>query len=438
MHDADRFAKGLSVAARLFGRAMVVIACIQLPSVVAQNAAPEAAPPTAFQPGDISIGEPIALPFAPLAAAPGGGAAVAPPPATAPIAVPGWLGMAVAESTTPGRWTIVELVPSGPAAAAGIASGDDLRGVNGRPLASADDVSAALTAITAGQQVRLSVARGERVSDIEVIALPRPAAPAAGQAAMIAPPATAAVLPPSGPAAGPGWQASAAPPAAAVPAPDGVATVSVLTNAPSRPAMTASAPLGASAASSASAPLTASAASSASAAAAAPRGRTALGVRTVPIDRDIQERFRLPQPAGAFVIGVVGDLPASKAGIPPGSVIVSLADRPVRSPQDLTQLVASGPTDRPLPLHYVLPGGAEKKAEVVLQALERPLEQALVGESELQPVSSAPTLQPSPAARTSRRPESPAEADATELRREVGRLRALLEAVERRLERLGR
>ena len=414
------------MAARLFGRAMVVIACIQLPGVVAQNAAPEAAPPTAFQPGDISIGEPIALPFAPLAAAPAGGAAVAPPPATAPIAVPGWLGMAVAESTTPGRWTIVELVPSGPAAAAGIASGDDLRGVNGRPLASADDVSAALTAITAGQQVRLSVARGERVSDIEVIALPRPAAPAAGQAAMIAPPATAAVLPPGGPAAGPGWQASAAPPAAAVPAPDGVATVSVLTNAPSRPAMTASAPL------------TASAASSASAAAAAPRGRTALGVRTVPIDRDIQERFRLPQPAGAFVIGVVGDLPASKAGIPPGSVIVSLADRPVRSPQDLTQLVASGPTDRPLPLHYVLPGGAEKKAEVVLQALERPLEQALVGESELQPVSSAPTLQPSPAARTSRRPESPAEADATELRREVGRLRALLEAVERRLERLGR
>ena len=185
MHDADRFAKGLSVAARLFGRAMVVIACIQLPGVVAQNAAPEAAPPTAFQPGDISIGEPIALPFAPLAAAPGGGAAVAPPPATAPIAVPGWLGMAVAESTTPGRWTIVELVPSGPAAAAGIASGDDLRGVNGRPLASADDVSAALTAITAGQQVRLSVARGERVSDIEVIALPRPAAPAAGQALRI-------------------------------------------------------------------------------------------------------------------------------------------------------------------------------------------------------------------------------------------------------------
>lgn len=428
MQDRERWLNGLSTTVGLMGRTGLIAACLRLPFVAAQDAPRDAAAPPAatFQAGDISIGEPIALPVAPPAAAPGG-TRFAPPPTTSPIAVPGWLGMAVAESTTPGRWTIVELVPSGPAAAAGIASGDDLRGVNGRPLASADDVSEALTAITAGQQVRLSVARGERVSDIDIIALPRPAAVAAAAAAsptaMIAPPATAAALPPDAPAASPGWQASTAPPAAAVPAADGVATVSVLTNAPSRAPVTASAPR------IPAAPVATPASS---------RGRTALGVRTVPIDRDIQERFRLPQPVGAYVIGVVGDLPASKAGIPPGSVIVSLADRPVRSPQDLTQLVASGPTDRPLPIHYVLPGGAEKKAEVVLQSLERPLEQALVDEPALQSAASAPALQPSPAARTSRRPESPRDADATELRREVGRLRAMLEAVERRLERIGR
>jgi hypothetical protein len=134
---------------------------------------------------------------------------------------------------------------------------------------------------------------------------------------------------------------------------------------------------------------------------------------------------------------VVGDLPASKAGIPPGSVIVSLADRPVRSPQELTQLVAAGPTNRPLPLHYVLPGGAEKRADVVLQSLELPLEQALVGEPSLQP-SAAPVLEQSPGVRTSRRPESGGSGEAGELRREVGRLRMLLEAVEKRLERIGR
>jgi hypothetical protein len=151
----------------------------------------------------------------------------------------------------------------------------------------------------------------------------------------------------------------------------------------------------------------------------------------------MQERFRLPAQAGAYVIGVVGDLPASKAGIPPGSVIVSLADRPVRSPQELTQLVAAGPTNRPLPLHYVLPGGMEKRADVVLQSLELPLEQALVGEPSLQP-SAAPVLEQSPEVRTSRRPESGGGGDAGELRREVGRLRMLLEAVEQRLDRIGR
>ena len=134
---------------------------------------------------------------------------------------------------------------------------------------------------------------------------------------------------------------------------------------------------------------------------------------------------------------MVGDLPASKAGIPPGSVIVSLADRPVRSPQELTQLVAAGPINRPLPLHYVLPGGAEKRADVVLQSLELPLEQALVGEPSLQP-SATPVLERNPEVRTSRRPESGGDGEAGELRREVGRLRMLLEAVEQRLDRIAR
>jgi len=327
--------------------------------------------------------------------------------------------MSVAESAAPGRWTIVELVPSGPAAAAGIVMGDELRGVNGRPLASADDVSEALTAITAGQQVRLSVAHADRVSDVDIVALPRPGT-TAGTATPDIPAAPAATLAtittpaPSSPAADRGWQSSVGPAATvAVPAPNGVATVSVLTNPPI-PTAPSVAP-----------------------SVAPSRGRTALGVRTLPIDRDIQERFRLPAQAGAYVIGVVGDLPASKAGIPPGSVIVSLADRPVRSPQELTQLVAAGPTNRPLPLHYVLPGGAEKRADVVLQSLELPLEQALVGEPSLQP-SAAPVLEPSPEVRTSRRPESGGGGDAGELRREVGRLRMLLEAVEQRLDRIGR
>lgn len=391
---------------------------------------PGGQPPSAFQPGDISIGEPIALPFAQPAAAPSGLQAV-PPAGPVGAAVPGWLGMSVAESTVPGRWTIVEVSPGGPAAAAGIAIGDELRGVGGRPLASGDDVSEVLTAIAAGQRVRLSVARADRVGDMDVLAMPRPTTTPAAQAAST----TAGVSPGAVPHA-PAWQSSPdAPRVPATAAPDGVATVSVLTNPPAAASPSASpspppgpAPPSVEPAAVRAQPMAAGTGS--------PRGRTALGVRTVPIDRSIQERFQLPQAAGAYVIGVVGELPAAKAGIPPGSVIVSLADRPVRSPQDLTQLVAGGPTDRPLPLRYVLPGGTEKQAEVVLQSLERPLEEALVGPPLLEPAQ-APQLEPGPRAATTRRPLAAGDANTGELRRDLMRIRELLEAVERRLELLG-
>ena len=434
MQDVGVSLKGFGVSSRHdAGVAAVVASMVVLVAhaCLAADPQPVSPPPAEFQPGDISIGEPIALPFAQPAATPPSGVQAAAPSASATAATPGWLGMSVAESAAPGRWAIVELVPAGPAAGAGIVMGDELRGVNGRPLASADDVSEAFTAITTGQRVRLSVARADRVSDVDVVALPRPVT-AAGTAtttiaaATNAPPATAVTPTPGSSTSDRGWQSSAAPVgAAAVPAPNGVATVSVLTNPP----------LAAPATAPAAAP--AGAASVSSTATPSARGRTALGVRTVPIDRGIQERFRLPQQSGAYVIGVVGDLPASKAGIPPGSVIVSLADRPVRSPQELTQLVAAGPTNRPLPLLYVLPGGTEKRADVVLQSLEQPLEHALIGEPPLQP-SAAPVLEQNPEFRTSRRPESQVGGEAGELRREVSRLRILLEGVEQRLERIGR
>ena len=129
-------------------------------------------------------------------------------------------------------------------------------------------------------------------------------------------------------------------------------------------------------------------------------GRPALGVRTVPVDTSMQSRFRLPDPSGAFVIGVVHDLPASRAGVPPGSVIVAINERPVGSPQDLSQLVSHGPVGIPVSLTYVLPGGEAKRAEVVLQPLEAPLERALVGEpvgGEATPLTGTPLLEPTPA-----------------------------------------
>ncbi len=100
------------------------------------------------------------------------------------------------------------------------------------------------------------------------------------------------------------------------------------------------------------------------------RGKTALGVRTVPVDPVVQARYSLPEPIGALVVGLVEDLPASRAGLPTGSVIVAFDRQPVRSPMELTKLVSEGPTDRPVKLEYILPGGESRAADVSLVSVD--------------------------------------------------------------------
>jgi hypothetical protein len=165
-----------------------------------------------------------------------------------------------------------------------------------------------------------------------------------------------------------------------------------------------------------------------------PAGRTALGVRTIPVDSNVQSRFHLTDKRGAFVIGVVHDLPASKAGVPPGSVIVAINQQPVGSPQELTRLVAGGPVGRPVSLHYVLPGGESKEAAVVLQPLDSPLERVLVGgEAGVEPHRQ----QPEPS--LSRRPAPAAvPAESTGGPNPLVRLEAMLRRINGRLEQIER
>jgi len=442
-------------------------ACLALLGVVASGrslGAADHAQAQPFVPGEISIGEPIVLP--PNPAPP---AAIA-SPATPPGAVPGngWLGIVVAESRTPGRWVVAEVAPGSPAAAAGIRASDDVRAINGTRLESADDVSQSLTALAPGQAVSVAIARDESVADVRMTAVPRPT-PAAARGWQAAPGETAPSMPDRSDFAG------AASPPAAVAVPPGFSATDPMT-APS--AAATSVPPAQSAASVMVPPAVATpdrlAAPSAFAAAPASgfmpaatagvpgptappppvayelppphpasggRGRTALGVRTVPIDAETRSRFRLPALSGAYVIGVVQDLPAARAGVPPGSVIVALDARPVGSPDDLTRMVTSGPVGRPVSLEYVLPGGAAKKAEVVLQPLELPLERALLG-TDPAAASSVPALLPSPAPGGASpaaeafpyRANRPADAAALEVaREELRRLRARLDALERDL-----
>lgn len=463
MHDARSPA---AVLCRTWAICLAVLAAVE--SGRAPWAADDGAAPP-FVPGEISIGEPIVLPPNQVpAAAP---AAVA-TPAVPAGAVPGngWLGIVVAESRTPGRWVVAEVTPGSPAAEAGIHAGDDVRAINGTLLRNADDVSQSLTAIAPGQAVSVAIARDESVADVRMTAVPRPV-PAAGRGWQAAPgdpapsdgsrfampeaPPTApplpptvtvpapvaASVPPSQPAASVMVPTEFAAPAASVP--DRPAAPSAFAAAPAAGFMPSTAAVSpARAAPPAFAPPSAAPrAFPAATPAPAGRGRTALGVRTVPIDAGTQSRFRLPELRGAYVIGVVQDLPAARAGVPPGSVIVALDARPVSSPDDLTRLVTSGPVGRPVSLEYVLPGGEAKQAEVVLQPLELPLEQALIGAG---PAAAAgvPTLLPSPAPGGPSpatdafpyRANRPADAAALEAaREELRRLRTRLDELERAL-----
>jgi len=434
MHGADgaqnRMARSLRPARRRGFAPLLLTACVA--AVSRADDVPPATAPSAFQSGDISIGEPIALPFErPTASFSEPAAPVAKAGAPQPAALPavpgnGWLGLVVAESATPGRFAVAEVAAGGPAATSGILTGDEVRAIDGLPLRNSDEVAQALTAIAPGQKVRLAIGRGGQVADVTIEAIPRPLASRGWGAAN---PAPTPPLPDQAPAA------AAPPPPNTLPSPQNAAAAG-----PAPPAAVSRPPPAATrgppAATELVQPSTGSPEPPPSAATGDARGRTALGVRTLPIDPGVQARFRLPEASGAYVIGVVGDLPASKAGVPPGSVIVTFDNRPVRSPAELTRLVTNGPVGRPVSLEYVLPDGTARRAQVVLQTLERPLEQALVGD--VQPaVTDVPALQP--ATTLARRPIAPLDPPtAAAVRDEILRLRIRLESLERRLDAAGR
>ena len=436
------------------------IVAILAVAVSLADAAEEPAPASggavpAFQPGELSIGEPVPLPFgsgtAPgtTATAPADDPRATRAPASvgdAPVPGSGWLGLAVAESTVPGRWRVEEVTAGGPAARAGIVAGDELRAVNGTTLASAEQVSQALTAITAGQDVRVAVARADRVSEVVLRAEPRPAPRAADPTSVArqggplggdrASPAAAATAPaaatsaaaspdPTGTAAAPGWQASSRPDEPGTASRFGRTATNSAAVPPGRMALDpgpAAMP----------APFVPPATTAPTLGTTPATGRTALGVRTVPIDEATQARFRLPEPTGAYVIGVVQELPAARAGVPPGSVIVAVGDRPVRSPVELTRLVENGPLDRPVQVQFVLPGGESKRADVVLQPLDAAIERAFVGDPA--PVTTVPPLRSAP---EPRRAERPADDEAV-IRAEIRAIRSRLEILERLLDPLAR
>jgi len=320
---------------------------------------------------------------------------------------PGWLGLIVDDSLVTGRLVIVEVTEPSPAHEVGIKPQDVLLAIDGQQLQSADQLAALLSAISPQKEVRALIGRPDGVNEVTMTAIQRPAAtrsPATVELAEAAENAAASTPPPrsrfsrpseTGQPSGQTPPAADARSAAGIPATPPAATAAPTASQPSRsrfsrdggsrpaalPAPQAL-PLAQSPQPQApppQAPLNEQPFSPPSLQGPAVGGRTALGVRTLPIDLAIQSRYQLPEASGAYVVGVIESLPASQAGLPPGSVIVAFDNRPVRSPAELNSLVTGSPPGRLVAVQYVLPGGRSHQAEVELQRIDPALEEALVG-----------------------------------------------------------
>jgi len=361
----------------------------------------------------------------------------------------GWLGLTVDDSLVTGRLVIVEVTDPGPAHSVGLRPQDVLLAIDGEPLQTADQLAAVLAAIPPQKQVQALIGRPDGVQEVTMTAGPRPVATRSPTPVAVNPsPAserTATAPPAASRFSTPEQVVSSGAPAAAkasrntMPEPPmNLPTTSSRTPAslgvvgsrfgqPDERSPAALPPPQASPLPSPpSIPPTAD-----NVTASVFQGRTALGVRTVGIDTSMQARYRLAEPRGAYVLGVIESLPASQAGLPPGSVIVAFDNRPIRSPADLNQLVTESPPGRLISLEYVLPGGEAKRAEVELRALDPALERALTGvpTSESQQPQTTPQVTQRPIYETLRElPVDSTEAtaasdDARLLRQELGLLR---------------
>ena len=65
-----------------------------------------------------------------------------------------------------------------------------------------------------------------------------------------------------------------------------------------------------------------------------------LGVQLQPVSQDIADAIGLQKPEGALVAAVSDGTPAAAAGLAPGDVITAVGDQAVKTPKDLSRLVA--------------------------------------------------------------------------------------------------
>jgi serine protease Do len=91
-----------------------------------------------------------------------------------------------------------------------------------------------------------------------------------------------------------------------------------------------------------------------------------MGVTSTTVDSGVAAQFDLPVAEGAYVLDVLPDGPADRAGIEPGVVIVRFDGRPVRTSEELGRLIVDKEPEDRVEVELVEPGGDARTVTVAL------------------------------------------------------------------------
>lgn len=106
-----------------------------------------------------------------------------------------------------------------------------------------------------------------------------------------------------------------------------------------------------------------------------------LGVSIQPVTQDVADAIGLSKAEGALISGVNDDTPAASAGLKSGDIVTAVGDSLVRTPKDLSRLVADlAPGDKET--LSVWRDGKSKSIEVTIGGNENSVEKAATAEKE--------------------------------------------------------
>jgi membrane-associated protease RseP (regulator of RpoE activity) len=278
---------------------------------------------------------------------------------------------------------VVQVKPGGPADLAGLKANDLITAVDGKPVATLDEMDALLDKTTPGQQLRMSVSRGGTLQTVTAKLGQRPSAPPDSETNPGEPALTPPTSPPSAtpPAAAP---PTTSPPAASFPSttPPVPALGAPATNPtdPLNPAATDPVPgpirsrpldLGPPPAATedplapAPAPATTPATDDSSAAASPAAAGASLGITVVPLTDEARAAYGLAIRSGALITQIRPGSPADRAGLPLGAVIATADGQRIETADDLVAFIRAARPGQEVELGY-MQGGVMRRKNVRL------------------------------------------------------------------------